>query len=256
MKRIVFVPDIQWPLTNRRQVNSLAGFIRNTKPDEVIQVGDLPDNTSLGRWVRGRRGEYDKNIKQYVDEVKTLLEKLKVNHWKRGNHCERLEKYVEENAPALTGFPGLTIEEAYDLKNLGVEYHRGLYEFAPGWVVAHGDEGPISKLAGGTAQALATKVGKSVVCGHTHKLGYIPSTESFNGTPTRTLHGVEVGHCMNMQQASYLKGQYANWQSGFAVLDVSNSAVQPYLIHMSQTGSFQFEGKSWEDGKQRKGSSK
>lgn len=256
MKRIVFVPDIQYPLHNKRQVNSLAGYIRETQPDDVIQVGDLPDFTSLGRWVRGRRGEYDPQIRGHVDGVKKLIEKLGIKHWKRGNHDERLDKYVEENAPALKGFPGLSIEEAFDLENLGCEYHRSLYEFTPGWVVAHGDEGPTSKYPGGTALALAERVGKSVVCGHTHKAGILPSTESFNGVPTRTLLGMEVGNMMLMQQASYLKGQYANWQSAFAVLDISNSSVQPYVIFMSQTGSFQFEGRSWEDGRQRKGSTK
>jgi hypothetical protein len=256
VKRVVFVPDLQYPFHNKRQVNSLAGFIRAMTPDDTIQVGDLPDFVSLGRWVRGRRGEYDHNIREHVDGVKKLIEKLRIKHWKRGNHDERLDKYVEENAPALRGFPGLSIEEAFDLENLGCLYHRGLYEFTPGWVVAHGDEGPTSKFAGGTAASLAAKVGKSVVCGHTHKAGIIPTTESFNGVPTRTLFGVEVGNMMAMEKASYLKGQYANWQSAFGVVDISNSSVQPYLVYMSQTGSFQFEGRSWEDGRIRKGSTK
>ena len=60
----------------------------------------------------------------------------------------------------------------------------------------------------------------------------------------------------HMGKATYLKGQYANWQSAFCVVDISNSSVQPYLIYVSQTGSFQFEGRSWEDGRMRKGSSK
>lgn len=258
MKRNVFVPDIQFPLHNPRQVNSLAGFIRATRSDisSVLQVGDLADFTSFGRWVRNRRGEYDPNIRQNVDGVKKLLEKLQVDVWKRGNHDERLDKYVEENAPALAGFPGLSIEEAFCLDELGVQYERGIYEFAPNWVVAHGDEGPISGIAGQTALKLATRIGKSVVCGHTHRAGISAQSESFNGLPTRQITGVEVGHMMDLGQASYLKGQYANWQAAFAVVDASNLSVQPYVIYMSPTGSFQFEGRSWEDGRIRKGSSK
>jgi UDP-2,3-diacylglucosamine pyrophosphatase LpxH len=255
--RKLFVPDIQFPLHNKRQVNSLAGFIKAIQPDDVIQVGDFADFTSLGRWVKNRRGEYDPNIRQNIDGVKKLIDKLGITKWKRGNHDERLDKYVEENAPALRGFPGLSIEEAFGLEDSGVEYLRDLYEFTPGWVVAHGDEASgTAAYAGGTAVKLSSKVGKSVVCGHTHKAAIIPTTESFNGIPTRTLFGVEVGHMMDMGKATYLKGQYANWQSAFAVVDISNKSVQPYLIYVSQTGSFQFEGRSWEDGRQRKGSSK
>ena len=256
MKRVVFVPDIQFPLHNRRQVNALGGFIRATKPDDVIQCGDFADFTELGRWVRNTRGEYAGDIRSNVDGVKRIIEKLQIKKWRRGNHDERFDKYIEEHAPALRGWPGLSIEDGFDLKNLGCEYLRDIYEWAPGWVVAHGDEGPLSSIAGQTALKLAKRIGKSVVCGHGHRAGLSAETESFNGKPTRTLYGIETGHMMDLSQASYLKGQYANWQSGFVVADVSNAAVQPYVISMSLTGSFIFEGKSWEDGRIRKGSSK
>lgn len=253
MKRIVIVPDIQVPFQNKRQVNSLAGFIKAMKPDDVIQCGDLIDFVSLGRWVRGARGEYEHDIKSHIDETKRVLEKLQIRHWVRGNHDERLDKYVENNAPALRGFPGLSIEEAFDLGNLGVEYHRDMYEVAPDWAVAHGDEGPMSTIAGQTAMKLANRVGKSVACGHGHRAGIAAQTESFKGQPVRTLYGVEVGHMMDMAQASYLKGQFANWQSAFGVLDISNARVQPYVVFVSPTGSFTFEGHAFEDGKVRRG---
>lgn len=249
MKRVVVVPDIQVPFQNKRQVNSLAGFIKRTVPDDVYQVGDLIDFVSLGRWVRGARGEYSHNITEHVDETKRVIEKLQIRKWKRGNHDERLGKYIEDNAPALRGMKGTSMEELFSLEDLGVEYLRGLYEFAPGWVLAHGDEGPISSIAGQTASKLASKIGKSVVCGHGHRAGIIPTTESFNGLPTRTLYGVETGHMMDMGQASYLKGQYANWQAAFTVLDISNARVQPTVVFVSPTGSFSFEGVAWEDGK-------
>jgi hypothetical protein len=111
-------------------------------------------------------------------------------------------------------------------------------------------------IAGQTALKLGKKIGKSVVCGHGHRAAIAVETESFNFKPTRTLFGVECGNFMDLSQALYLKGQFANWQSAFVVIDSVNSSVQPYVIYMSQTGSFQFEGRSWEDGRIRKGSSK
>ncbi len=251
--RHLFVPDIQEPFVNRRQVRALANFIE-AKGDEIDvrhQVGDLIDFTSLGRWVKNKRGEYDTDLKKHIEATKRNLEKLRIDVWKRGNHDERLDKYVEGSAPALSPLVwdkgALSMEAVFDLDNLGVRYERGIYEFAPGWACAHGDEGPSSSIAGQTALKLAERIGKSIVCGHTHRAGLIPKTESFNGRPERTLYGLEVGNFMNMAEASYLKGQYANWQSAFGVVDVSNSRVQPHLIFVSQTGSFSFEGESWED---------
>lgn len=255
MKRHVIVPDIQIPHQNQRQVASLAGFIRQVKPDVVWQVGDLIDHTNISRWVRGKRGEYVPMLRTSIDETKRTLEKLKIDHWKRGNHDERLDKYVEEHAPGiaelLTG--ELSIESLFGLDSLGVKYHRGIAEMAPNLVIAHGDEGPSSMIAGQTALKLAERIGKSVVCSHVHRQGISNRTESFNGVPERTLQGIEAGHMMDMSRASYLKGQYANWQAGFAVIDTSNLRFHAQLVQMSQTGSFLFEGQSWEDGKVRKG---
>jgi predicted phosphodiesterase len=58
-------------------------------------------------------------------------------------------------------------------------YHKTAYEI-PGtnWVMAHGDEGNISQHAGITALNLAKKWGKSVLCGHTHRLGMSAYTEA------------------------------------------------------------------------------
>lgn len=251
----LFIPDTQIPFVNKRQVRAVANFIkekrRDGELDKVHQVGDLVDYTSLGRWVRNKRGEFDTELQQHIDEARRLLEKLTVDHWKAGNHDVRLDRYVEDNAPALSPLVWnkgvLSTESLFGLDDLGVRYERDIYEFAPDWCVAHGDEGPLSNKAGETALKLSSRVGKSVVCGHTHRAGLIPQTESFNGRPVRTLFGLEVGNWMNMNEATYLKGGFANWQCAFGWIEVSNLRVQPHLVFISQTGSFTFRGESWDD---------
>lgn len=253
--RHIFVPDLQLPVTNRRQVRSLVQFIKAKKKrgeiHKVHQVGDAADLTQFGRWVRNQRGEYDQDIRKHLDDVTRVLASLQVDHWKAGNHEARAWKYVEDNAPALSPLTRnrdiLSVESLYRLDDIGVRFERGIYEFAPNAVVAHGDEGPISNIAGQTALKLATRIGKSVVCGHTHRAGLSFQTESFNGIPARTLFGLEAGNFMNLADAGYMRGGYANWQSAFGVVDVDNLRVQPYVVLMSQTGSFSFEGESWDD---------
>lgn len=265
MSNHLFAPDMQLPFVNRRQVRALSHFVKAKKRDgyidKVHQVGDLVDYTSFGRWVKNQRGEYDTDLRKHIDDAKHLLTQLQVDHYKRGNHDERLDKYVEINAPALSPLVwdrgALSMEALFDLDNLGVKYEREIYEFAPGLACAHGDESGISGTPGLTALKLAKKIGKAVVCGHSHRAAIIPDTESFQGRPERMLFGMEVGNFMVMSQASYLKGQYANWQSAFGIVETSNSRAQPYLIFVSQTGSFSFMGESWNDaGYVKKGSTK
>ena len=95
--------------------------------------------------------------------------------------------------------------------------------------MAHGDEGRAIQVPGSTAMSLAKKLGKSVVCGHTHKLGLQHETTGLYGK-NRTLFGLEVGHMMDMKQASYLTSGIANWQQGVGMLIEHKRKVTPYAI--------------------------
>ena len=96
--------------------------------------------------------------------------------------------------------------------------------------MAHGDEGRMSGVPGATALKLAQQVGKSVVCGHTHRLGLQHHTTGLNGK-TSTLYGLEVGHMMDMKQASYLTSGVANWQQGVGMLvENKQGRFVPYTV--------------------------
>lgn len=110
-----------------------------------------------------------------------------------------------------------------------VTFHRRIWQFAPGWCLAHGDEGSLSQVPGSTAMSLAKKTGRSIVCGHTHRAGVQHHTQGFNGKVTNTLHGVEVGHLMDMTKASYLKSGGGNWRQAVAVATIDGSAVDVTL---------------------------
>lgn len=251
-KRLVVVPDVQAPFTNQRQINSLAGFNRAILPDGVPCVGDLFDLPMVSRWTRNRRGEFEGRITDHIDEGCRIIEKLGITDLKEGNHDRRVLTYVEQYAPALSPLAELQPEKLFRLDDLGVVYHRDLWEFTPGWIMAHGDEGNLSQQPGMTAQKLSDKVRKSVVCGHTHRQAILVTGSSFLGVEGPSYTAVEVGHMMNLHDAKYLRSGLANWTAGFAVIDISNKRVAVQLVQMSPTGSFYFEGQAWEDGRIRK----
>ena len=249
MKRYIVASDAQVPYQNDRQINGLAAFIRDQKPAKVLCVGDIADLPMVSRWTKGRRGEFDGNINDHISAVKRVLEKLQITDLKEGNHDRRVETAIETYVPALSALQCLKFETLFGLSDLGVTYHRDPFQFAPNWYMFHGDEGPLSQKAGQTAMGLAERINASVVCSHTHRQAHIMRGRSLIGSAGSTLHGVEVGHMMRLQDATYLRAQIANWTAGFAVLDISGAKVQPYLIQMSNTGGFIFEGQAYEDGK-------
>jgi len=115
---------------------------------------------------------------------------------------------------------------------------------APGWVAVHGDQGRISQVAGQTALKQAQSHGKSLVCGHTHRLGVTSLTEASGGIVGRILTGLEVGNLMDFKKAHYTNGS-ANWQQGFGILYVDGKIVTPVAVPIARDGSFIVAGKRY-----------
>lgn len=245
MRTIVAVPDLQVPFHHVRAVKALSKFIADYAPDDVICVGDEIDLPQVSRWTDGLSGEYRGGVHKDRDATKRVLEDLQVRHVMRSNHGERLWGYLARKAPALADEPLLQYESYMGFADLGITYHREMFEFAPGWLLAHGDEGGLSSIAGTTAARLAKAVGKSVLCGHTHRAGIQPFTEAYGGKVTRQLYGMEAGCLMAMGKAGYLKSGGANWQLSFGVLHVEGKHVSPQLVFMRPDGSFVFEKREW-----------
>jgi len=93
---------------------------------------------------------------------------------------------------------------------------------------------------------LRKRIGKSVVCGHTHKAGQQHSHQGYGGRITQPLQAMEVGHLMDMAKAKYLPAGHGNWQQAFGILHIDKNTVHPQLVQI-QNKSFVVEGQhySW-----------
>jgi hypothetical protein len=236
---------LQVPYHHKRAVSALAKFIKAYKPDSVQSVGDEIDMPMISQWTKGTRYEYAGKLHKHRDQTMRVLESLRVEHVMRSNHSDRLEKYVRAYAPGLADEPELQLERYMRYADLGITFHRQMWEFAPGWLLAHGDEGGLSQEPGKTALSLAKRTGMSVLCGHTHRAGIVPHTEAYAGKVTRTIYGVEAGCLMAMSRAGYLKSGGANWQTAFSIHFVDGKNVSPHLVYMRQDGSFTWDKRVW-----------
>lgn len=245
MSLIVAVSDLQVPYHSTKAVDSLAEFIQQVQPDLVVSVGDEMDMPTVSRWSKATAGEYLQTLAKHRDTTVDVLRRLGVQAISRSNHTDRLSNYLHKYAPALVHLPELQLAEFMRLPDLGIQLHTKPWELAPGWLLMHGDEGGSSQTAGGTALSLARKVGKSVIAGHTHKLGLQHHTEMLNGRITRTVWGFETGCLMDPRKADYIKAGSANWSLGFGVLWVEGRQVTPVPVPMAPDGSFLFDGSRW-----------
>ena len=239
---IPIISDLQVPLHDKRAVSAVATFLADKNLDSVC-VGDACDSTQISRWTRGTAGEHG-DLDAGRRATTAVLRDLRVRHLSRSNHDDRIETYVRRYAPGLASLPELFIENFLALDTINCELHRDPYSVAPGWVLVHGDEGSMIQSPGGTALNIAQRFGKSVVSGHTHKLGLQHKHHSLGGKVTRELWGFEVGHLMDMNKASYLKAGHANWAQGFGVLAVDGKDVTPIPV-LIRGGKFTFDSKTY-----------
>lgn len=251
MKRIIVLSDIQYPYVHKKAIASLLGFIKEYRPDELACVGDELDAPEPSRWNRAMAGEYAPTLQASINGCHDLMAQFravlgpdKPFHMMRSNHTERVETYVRRYAPALASLDGLKIEQLLRYDEIGVTYHRKMYEIAPNTLLAHGDESGLSSIGGRTGLTLAKKTGKNVVIGHCHRLGVLSESMGFNGKTT-SVTAMECGHLMSMDKAHYLTTGAANWQLGFGAVYVDGKNVTLIPVPIANDGSFVFEGRKW-----------
>jgi hypothetical protein len=231
MRVIVGISDLQVPYHDQAAVDAVSDWIHEVKPNEVLNVGDAIDLPQISRWTQGKAGEFTRDIGKHRDQTVEVLKQLQTTGMVRSNHTDRLLTSVATRLPGFLGLPELQLENFLRLPELGITYYPGMHKFAPGWLLAHGDEGRASQVGGMTALKLSDRTGYSMLTGHTHRLGLVPSTESFNGKITKTRFGFEVGNLIKQgSKGMGYTGGIANWQQGFGVLLVEGSTVLPIPV--------------------------
>lgn len=250
MKKILFYPDVQVPYHNSLQVRSLNRFMAEWQPTEVVIIGDFMDYPQPSQWSKATAEEFKGSVFEDSEIGKRVLADMRVGYdgpikFIEGNHDSRPSLYLAKYAPALAESKAFEVEALLDFDSFGITPAPDFYDFAPGWTATHGHLGiSLSEVAGKTSLGAANKLGKSVVMGHTHRLGKLAETTGRDGYWT-TRWGVEVGHVMDTRPGkvpAYLKGAFANWQSGFAYAYVAGSHVQIHTVDMADDGTFVFEG--------------
>lgn len=251
MKKVVVLSDLQIPYHDARLAKAVTQFVEDYQPDELFCVGDEADSPEPSRWNKGTAGEFAGTLQKGLDDTHNIMRGFreavgdKPFHVMRSNHGDRIQNYVRKYAPALDSIRSLQYETLLGYDELGITFHDRIFQFAPGWAMAHGDEGSLIGTPGGTALNLAKRSGLSIICGHTHKLGIQHHHSAVNGRLTNTLYGVEVGHMMDLNKAGYLKSGGANWQAGFAILYIDDrKRVTPSVIPV-QGRSFVVEGEKY-----------
>jgi len=243
--KIVVGLETQVPYHNKKIFDAFRSFIFDWDADEVIGIGDHLDCPSPSRWNRGTAAEYAGTLQKEIDTMKGMLRSIREVFdgpfsIHEGNHEARINTYARTKAPAFADLDCLEVPSLLDYVGLGITQREPFQDLSPGtgWITTHGDLGGSSIYSGGTALGLAKRLNRSVICGHTHKLGILHHSHGLAGQYTLT--GVETGHMMDVRQAEYVTAP--NWQSGWVALEVRERRVHASVVYVDRQGRVTFHG--------------
>lgn len=244
---VLLWPDTHVPYHHRKAVRNLIKFAKDFNPTRIIFLGDFLDMKAPARWSKGKPEEYGASLQREINMGFKVLQDLREVYsgqidfiW--GNHEDRLGTYLQGSAPALRDLDALQLDELMHFDKLGITLREQPYTITDGWVAVHGDK--LAPHGGLSAMKMVEKFDRSVVQGHSHRMGIVTKTVGY-GTHTRSLVALEAGHLSDVLQADYVKYNSANWQMGFALLEVLGDTVLPEIIPITPRGSFRVHGVSY-----------
>lgn len=249
LRNYLIIPDLQIPHHDKNFAARLMQLAGDLNPTGVIFIGDNVDCTAPAVWNKGSAEEFAGTLQNEFDVWNNLASTLRLDEgydgWvgvHMGNHEKRIEKYLRDKAPALSSLKALRLENLMALEEFDFVRLPDNYDIAPGWITHHGDYASLSDIAGRSASNYSSKIGKSVIMGHTHRAGIIAESYGYNGR-WKWRYGVEVGHGMDPRKAGYTNG-IANWQKAFGVLDVWDDGkyINPHVTFARPDGTFVHEG--------------
>ena len=226
---------------------NLKKLVNTFKFDLVLNVGDELDLNTISKYSQGKAESFQQTLNADRDLCKDILYDLKTDVVSRSNHGDRLFSAVSQ-IPGLMALPELQYEKFMGYEDLGIYFAKKPYEI-PGteFVLCHGDEGNLSRVGGSSALNIAKRWGRSVIAGHSHRMGYTCHSEAFNGRLQRVLVGIEVGHTCNISKMRYLAkgGYYANWPAGAVIMTIKRGNPSFEMIKFNTDGSFAALGKAF-----------
>lgn len=231
MVRLV-LPDVHFPFHDKRALDKWLGHASDLKPDAVDIIGDLIDCYPLSRFDKNpeRRQVLQDELDmatEFLTELRKTVPRKTVIRYSEGNHEQRLRRLLWGPCKQFVGLRGLTIPTLLDLDKLRIGWHpigrpyRVPTGGMPLWFT-HGEI--IRKHAGATARATSDRMDESVIIGHTHRQGWVPTT-GWAGCR----HAVECGHLTDYKQLEYVSGT-PNWQKGWATVSVGKGWIDTNFV--------------------------
>ena len=242
--RIVVVSDQQVPLEDRRLLKAIfEDFVPRFKPKSPAEYhvfinGDGLDLFSLSGFLSRVLTNFD--VGDEVDIMKWYLKRwgkhFTHKHYVFGNHEDRWERYIFENAAQMAPFTE-TLAEALSLDTLGYDWVPYLkhYDFQ-GFIITHGDT-----TIQNTAKKMMEMYQSSGTSGHVNRPQSWTWADASNGE-SATWYCTGMTCRMDIGEVIKVWRKIQPWQQGFLIGEVQDGILHTQLVRVHH-GKFSAAGR-------------
>lgn len=221
--RIVVLGDLHAPFHHHGALNFALSVISAIRPSVVVQIGDLYDFYSFGRFPRSLNvitpGDEISRGREATEDmwhrVHRIVPRAKLFQMK-GNHDERPIKKLFERAPELEAV--VSVRELFEFRRVETVSEERDELIINDILFMHGFR---SKLGDH-----ARHNGLSTVCGHSHQGGTV-----FQRLGDKTIFELNAGYLANpdSKPLSYTRQRrISNWTHGLGVITELGPQFVPY----------------------------
>jgi len=220
-KKVGIMSDIHVPFHSMSALTCAIKYLRDESIDCLILNGDIMDFYAISRH------EKEKDLRDFAKEIemgRNFLQKIRdlfpliPIYYKMGNHENRWQRYLNEQAEEFSALHEMQFEPFFRLDKLGLTY-------VPDWqgievgnlLVAHGHE----LMAGGMnpSQTTFNKTFCNTLIGHVHR-----TTNTIKKTGFKEFIHTHSTGCLTQLSPKYYP--FAQHNHGFALVHIENGKTK------------------------------
>ena len=217
--KIGFLTDIHLPFYDKLALITAIDYMKKYEPTCIWLNGDILDAYAISRWMKEKNKEnlqYEIDcVRDFLKTIRGLFPKADI-YYKIGNHEDRWEAFMNNNAKVFQGIDDFEFESVFRLTNYGVKLVKSKTITQSGKLnIIHGHE-VFGSGGVNPSRSLFLKTFKSTICGHYHRTSeYI----------SKALDNDIIG-CFTVGSLSQQRPMYApvnQYNLGFATVDMESN---------------------------------
>lgn len=217
-ERMLVLSDIHFPYHDAYALMQSLREGRKREVDSILLNGDILDFYQLSKFAKDHRkpsirAELD-IFRYFIDQLKQRFPDASI-YFKEGNHCVRLQRWIQHNAQMFDGMFGL--ENLVDFESHGIKYLKDNIGVKFGKLnIIHGHEIRAGMGVVNIARTYFMKAQANLLFGHWHQ-----NQEYITRTMDGHIQGAWAQGCLCKLDAEYTFG-INQWVHGFSIVDRVN----------------------------------